>query len=346
MTDDNTNTPENTRGTRPPHTPDDATPQEPSLTSRVQSSAAGLARAFQAPSNAAQALSSATEGKAGPSRPGAGTAGEAGYHSTGSIAPRSSRPGASEPFREFQSARNSIPAPSYEEFQQFQDNTLDLQVHQTAKPDQSRHSTDLQNETGPWKGKQRAHDPAQQEYSTAWDRAQHAPHSDVEEASYEPNATDGMEVVTLLSDTTFDPNTDPYNPEYDLDQDAEAAPLTPEEIKALESFRKTFSSQPGTIQQAAGISERSLIPDIDTFLAQDTSTGSISAGALRDSVLENLPGAGDWVGVQERYHDEVWGYLRPALEAARSEMEEDVQGEGHVEGPAVRRLRMILKHMS
>ncbi|KAJ5310758.1 uncharacterized protein N7443_003219 [Penicillium atrosanguineum] len=334
MTDDNntnnttnTNTPENTRGTRPPHTPDDATTQEPSLASRVQSSAA--------------------EGKAaGPSRPGAGTAGEAGYLSTGSVAPHSSKPGASEPFRELQTARNPNPAPSYEEFQQFEDNALDLQVHQTANPDQSRLSTDLQNETGHWKGKQRAHDPAQQEYSTAWDRAQRPPYPEAK-ASYEPNATDGMEVVTLLSDTSFDPNTDPYNPEYDLDKDAEATPLTPDEIKALDSFRKTFSeTQLGNTQQRTGISDMSLIPDIDTFLAQDTSTGSISAGALRDSVLENLPGAGDWMGVQERYHDEVWGYLRLALEAARSEMEEDVQGEGHVEGPAVRRLKMILKHMS
>ncbi|KAJ5675131.1 uncharacterized protein N7477_005065 [Penicillium maclennaniae] len=345
MTDNNTNDPENTRGTRPPHTPDDATPQEASLASRVQSSAAGLARAFQTPSNAAQTLSSATEGKAGPSRSGAGTTGETGYLSTGSSAPRTSKSGASEAFRESQIVRDLIAVPSYEEFQQFQDNPLDQQVDQIANPDRSRPSTNLQNETGPWKGKQRAHDPAQQEFSTAWDRAQHPPHPDTE-ASHEPNATDGMEVVTLLSDTTFDPNTDPYNPEFDLDQDAEATPLTFDEIKALESFRKTFSSQSENTQQRTGISGMSLIPDIDTFLAQDTSTGSISAQALRDSVLENLPGAGDWVGVQERYHDEVWGYLRPALEAAKSEMEEGVKGEGHVEGPAVRRLRMILKHMS
>jgi len=65
---------------------------------------------------------------------------------------------------------------------------------------------------------------------------------------------------------------------------------------------------------------------------------------LRDEVLGSLPGARDWVCVQERYHDEVWGFLEPVLEAARTEMEG--QERGSREGPAVRRLRMILGHMA
>jgi hypothetical protein len=69
---------------------------------------------------------------------------------------------------------------------------------------------------------------------------------------------------------------------------------------------------------------------------------------LRDSVLEYLPGAEDWVTVHERYHDDVWGYLRPALEAAKAEIEErglEIQEGDENDGPAVRRLKMILKHM-
>lgn len=108
--------------------------------------------------------------------------------------------------------------------------------------------------------------------------------------------------------------------------------------------------------------------DIDVFLSQGVGAGSgsgirigegnaIPAGAgftstststsLRDSVLANLPGAGDWIGVQERYHDEVWGFLQPVLEEAKAEIEEKgVEGLGHGEdGPAVRRLKMILMHM-
>lgn len=108
--------------------------------------------------------------------------------------------------------------------------------------------------------------------------------------------------------------------------------------------------------------------DIDVFLSQGVGAGSGSgirigegnamptgAGftstststSLRDSVLANLPGAGDWIGVQERYHDEVWGFLQPVLEEAKAEIEEKgVEGLGHGEdGPAVRRLKMILMHM-
>ncbi|KAJ5857949.1 hypothetical protein N7455_008843 [Penicillium solitum] len=78
-----------------------------------------------------------------------------------------------------------------------------------------------------------------------------------------------------------------------------------------------------------------------------TSTSNSNSTSLRDAVLANLPGAGDWIGVQERYHDEVWGFLQPVLEEAKAEIEEKgVEGLGHGEdGPAVRRLKMILMHM-
>jgi hypothetical protein len=98
----------------------------------------------------------------------------------------------------------------------------------------------------------------------------------------------------------------------------------------------------------------SLVPDIDTFLSQglgqenENGVGGTSRSGvlLRDEVLAKLPGAGDWVGVQERYHEEVWGFLEPVLEAARTEMESGIDGgEGGAEGPAVRRLRMVLGHM-
>jgi len=83
--------------------------------------------------------------------------------------------------------------------------------------------------------------------------------------------------------------------------------------------------------------------------AEGTRADTGSDTALRDRVLAELPGSNEWVEVQGRYHDEVWGYLRPALEAAREEIEQKKggsDGEGHDgDGPAVRRLKMILRHM-
>ena len=69
-------------------------------------------------------------------------------------------------------------------------------------------------------------------------------------------------------------------------------------------------------------------------------------------MLTGLPGAEDWVAVEEMYQDEVWGYLKPALQAAAKEMEEQNQGQDQgqggstgEDGPAVARLKMILRHM-
>jgi hypothetical protein len=57
------------------------------------------------------------------------------------------------------------------------------------------------------------------------------------------------------------------------------------------------------------------------------------------------------MNVDERYNDEVWGYLRPAVEAAAVEIqqqkEENTVREGDDgDGPAVKRLKMILRHMA
>lgn len=55
-----------------------------------------------------------------------------------------------------------------------------------------------------------------------------------------------------------------------------------------------------------------LVPDIGAFLdttQPQTGTGDANASAtsLRDAVLTGLPGAEDWVAVEEMYQDEVWG---------------------------------------
>ncbi|CRG91661.1 hypothetical protein PISL3812_08711 [Talaromyces islandicus] len=167
-----------------------------------------------------------------------------------------------------------------------------------------------------------------------------------------PTDQDGAAVVSLLSDPSFEPSFADDNDFYEDDADtAVPAPLTADEMRILDSFRRqqqqsstaTPHSTPNTI------TPHSLIPDIDTFLAENDSLGlrATSDAALRDVVLHNLPGAEDWMAVNDRYQDEVWGYLRPALEAASKEIEESNERDSEParEGPAVRRLKMILRHM-
>lgn len=171
--------------------------------------------------------------------------------------------------------------------------------------------------------------------------------------TYIPNAEDGAAVVSLLSDPSFQPELLPDDPDQFLDDPV--APLTSEEQRIIDSFRRSIQpplpleTQTQGQQPSRPITSQSLIPDIDTFLSQhnegDANTTSVTA--LRDSVLASLPGAEEWMAVDERYQDEVWGYLRPALEAAEKELEERKYGGGEPgrDGPAVRRLKMILRHM-
>lgn len=352
---------------------------QPSLANRIQSSAAGLARsAFQGGAgDISQTLSSLSDGKSGGSSASAAArAGGQGYLSgqetytglRGSVSGGYAGQAGAESFREGGTGSTlpqggfALPEMSAEEFQRgeaYTDTDSQAMMSGAAISSEGVHTSsrssldDLQGSTGSWKGKARAHDPVQLEYNTAWERAEHL--SVQQPASAQPVSTDGEAVVSLLSDASFDPNFDPAD-EIDLDPAAEPAPLTASEIETLESFRRQMGAagagMEGSTQQQQ-LSGQSLIPDIDSFLQQNDpaytqtqTTSTDSATSLCDSVLANLPGAADWITVQERYHDEVWGYLRPALEAAKTEIEERGGGEGHGEdGPAVRRLKMILTHM-
>ncbi|KAJ5781123.1 hypothetical protein N7457_006283 [Penicillium paradoxum] len=323
-----------------PSTPSQQPPQ-PSLASRIQSSAAGLAKsAFQPSTDTASTLASSTSSK--PAGPSSNPLHAARDLSTPSTATAHGGPSAApQTFREPTQGGIALPALTEDEFQEHADNKL-LQATTLAQTDQPLHS-DLQTQTGPWKGKARQ-DPTQLQFETAWQRE--APTQT--QPSLDP--TDGAAVIALLSDATFDPNfEDPTAvPDTELDIAAAPAPLSASEREALDSFRKGL----GMVEESATprLTHASLVPDIDTFLSQEgygagTATGTAPT-ILRDDVLMRLAGASDWVGVQERYHDEVWGFLQPVLEAAREEIEGKGEGIGENEdGPAVRRLKMILMHM-
>ncbi|OJJ63075.1 hypothetical protein ASPSYDRAFT_41791 [Aspergillus sydowii CBS 593.65] len=167
--------------------------------------------------------------------------------------------------------------------------------------------------------------------------------------------SDGEAVVSILSDQTFDPDFPPTAnepPEY-LETELLPSHLTPDEVRMIESFRRQLpestSAQDNT-GQSRQLNPLSLVPDIGSFLdtvpthsATDLSTSQ--ATSLRDTVLTSMPGAADWISVEDKYHDEVWGYLRPTLEAAAEEIESSKDTSRTEDGPAVRRLKMILSHM-
>ena len=189
---------------------------------------------------------------------------------------------------------------------------------------------------------------------------------------------DGAEVLTLLSSPSFNPDFPPSLDELNNNPDATLIPtdlsdqpplppqlhiqdeaLTQTEMQILDSFRRQDPNPHPHQQQQPGqrrnLNSTSLVPDIGAFLdttPQQTSTADADATSLRDTVLTGLPGAEDWVAVEEMYQDEVWGYLKPALQAAAKEMEEQNQGQDQgqggstgEDGPAVARLKMILRHM-
>ncbi|CAI7597707.1 unnamed protein product [Penicillium manginii] len=362
-------------------------PSQPSLATRIQSSATSLARsALTGPSDYAQTLNTATQGKAapGPSSGPTSASASANYTTpqTNNAPSSQQQPTPAPTFRTTPTTNPrgafSIPNITEEEFQRVYTDTgtygrayyeetgpttalkpnesLNAGTGAGADADASQTSLDdLQSHTGPWKGKHRLQDPVQLEYTTAWERA--SPHKtyNTYTDTYTPVSTDGDAVTALLADPSFDAaNDDAENYHLDLELDTELAPLSNEEVEMLESFRREFGvSRSGSgsgralPQGSVGLSSVSLVPDIDAFLNEHDGSGV----SLRDSVLAELPGSGEWVGVQERYHDEVWGYLRPALEAAREEIEEakggggEGVGHGDGDGPAVRRLKMILKHM-
>lgn len=194
------------------------------------------------------------------------------------------------------------------------------------------------------------------------------------------NEHDGAEVVNLLSDPSFQPGLVTWDDDQHYDGmdtsssglgidlafddndplDAEGFPhalamsLSPTEIQILDSFRRQqpYYQQHQTEQSQEGkkkITAYSLVPDIDSFLAQND-TRKTDNDALRNEVITNLIGAEEWLTVDERYNDDVWGYLRPAVEAAAAEIKEKEESsvrEGEDgDGPAVKRLKMILRHMA
>ncbi|KAJ9309615.1 hypothetical protein DTO217A2_905 [Paecilomyces variotii] len=326
-----------------------------SMASRIQDSASGLLRnaisapgAHSLPADLAQSLANGS--KAGSSAPRGLSAGSSAAAES-SLSQGASGLGstASE-----HGANSSVPAPFRSGVTQQGGFSLDPLAQDDFQRgvDNNFLYNDVDASDAKGKGKERDQEASSDSdlttFNTTWEAHYHVQEAHIP-ITQTPHPTilpsDGSAVVSLLSDPSFQPELLPTeeDPIDSTDLDS-APPLTASEVQIIESFRRHPSMASGTQGQQQRITSTSLIPDIDAFLAQDSP--ATDTAALRDSVLQNLPGAGDWMAVEERYHDEVWGHLRPALEAAQKEIEEKKEGAPpSAEGPAVRRLRMILQHM-
>ena len=141
---------------------------------------------------------------------------------------------------------------------------------------------------------------------------------------------DGQAVSDLLSDPSFQPqfdydhlgnaeSGDGFSPDFSIPQDQQ---VTAGKIKAS-------LPQPPVHRAPSPMNPLALLPDFNNGLQDSQSP---------------------WVELASRYQDEVWGdALRPLREAAQKELNEvqSPKGEGYSghEGPAVRRLNMVLRHL-
>lgn len=305
-----------------------------SLASRVQDSALGLARnAFFTPGPPQDIA----RGLPGGSKAGPSSSLSSASASSQPVADQYRHPSASSSAREFPSETFRSSSSQQDQF-----------GHPSFTEDEFQHTYDTgvydNAEVGKGKGKGKATDTGLEQststFDTAWQK------SSLEAQQPQP-PSDGAAVASLLSERTFDPEfpssaNEPFEP---VDTELSPVTLTPEEIRTIELFRRHMPMAPEPTAPSSRLNHASLVPDIGSFLDSVPTGPGTDAAALRDDVLTSLPGAEDWLAVEERYHDEVWGYLRPTLEAAAKEMEERKDSKGTEDGPAVRRLKMVLKHM-
>jgi hypothetical protein len=124
---------------------------------------------------------------------------------------------------------------------------------------------------------------------------------------------DGVEVVKLLSDPSFQPE---LWTEDDLD---EPYTITKEEMQISQWFMQ--KAQEGGPQREQ---------------LQKAVAAARSGRAFHDfaSIFDEI----------ENYHEDVWGYIGPLVKAARQEQHVAATTTAE-DGPAVRRLRMIVAHL-
>lgn len=164
-------------------------------------------------------------------------------------------------------------------------------------------------------------------------------HSNHPPATATTLSSDGHAVSALLSDPSFDPQTFSPLPSPSASAEPDLSFLSSSPQHSSQQFHSSptsSSSSSSAPPQKAAPHPLDLIPDIPTLLTADI-----------DSWTE-IPGVAEWLEVDGEYMEGVWGYLKPYVQAAKDEVkgkETDHGVEDDAEGPAVKRLGLVLGHL-
>lgn len=148
---------------------------------------------------------------------------------------------------------------------------------------------------------------------------------------------DGAAVVALLSDPAFAVDTEP------------SSTLVSEGRKGLncETLQvRRGPNKPDNILHPSNTPD--FVPDFSTpWDPVDTSLTARKGIHERDYFLESRCGdVQPWIDMLHLYHDEVWGDILPLVQEAREELTTNNESKTRLsEGPAIRRLEMVLQHL-
>lgn len=149
---------------------------------------------------------------------------------------------------------------------------------------------------------------------------------------------DGAAVVALLSDPAF---TIDEEPSSTLDLENNGRKQDYERLKIRKAPGKTVDAlHPSNALH--------LMPDFGApwssiHASVATQKGIHERGRFLESRFGNVQ---PWIDILDTYHDEVWGDILPLVQEAREELKAANENwTCHQDGPAIRRLKMVLQHL-
>lgn len=300
-----------------------------SLSSKVLSSATGLARDLMGAGNGALASSlsesAASTGKTRPVATG-GSSHAPASSALETLGCSSSMTGGAQASRQNESFRTSeVNNGTAEAFEDFQQDNSNKSMEQAIAAQQ------LHSNADPWIA----------EFMSG--------PSHVDEYSQD----DGLEVAQLLSDPYFVAMTDEAEPEpaqsAEDAADLFAEDFSVEEQQAAKVIKDDLPAPP-IHQPIAADNPRNLVANFEALLAGNENGMNSATYATSNMVHfhtkeDQQQWYSQWSGVLNQYTDEVWGDMLPIVREEKKHAEAIKEGKENVDSKSVQRLNMILGHV-